>query len=79
MLYDKETIIELVHDTGLSAEAGATAKLTQPYYKGESYVRVKWIRNELSKRQMDGGYGFRDFKVIIGKVSKKWDEILNLK
>ncbi len=53
------------HSRGLGsyrAKTGATAIVTE---LGSHYLRVKWIRNDLSGNQMDGSYGYADFEPVL--------------
>ena len=47
------------------ARKGATAIVTRENRKefGYEYIDVKWIRNDLSNRQGNGGYYSSDFKL----------------
>ena len=52
-------LVVLVNNYQLAAKLGATATVV----KVTKYIYVKWIRNELSNQQNDGGYGLNDFKL----------------
>ena len=55
-------IVELVNDSGMAADKGATAVVTGVR---QNYVAVEWKTR--SNDQMDGGYNPRVFKLVSTK------------
>ena len=60
-------IIELRHNEGFAAKRGATA-IVEKYYDG--IIRIKWIRDNLSGMQHDGGYDERNFILKHRKINE---------
>lgn len=59
------------------AQKGAKAIYQEHYigWENEEYIRVKWIRDELSGRQEDGGYYEHMFKKVEEVSTQKEDRI----
>ena len=57
-------IVELVDNSGIAANIGATAVVTGVKTQ---YLSVKWIRNSLDDNQGNGGYYPHSFKVVSQK------------
>ena len=63
---------------GCAAKPGATAIVTgfSIYGSTVTYVKVKWVRNNLDKGQSDGGYLFRDFEKVATSLREIMEESL---
>ena len=58
-------MVRLVKNEDMTAKIGATAKVIgYDNGYGYRYLKVKWIRNELSGTQDNGGYNEEDFELV---------------
>ena len=62
MRFKNGNLLVLKHSERMGARLGALG-ICKGYTRGgtNAYVQIRWIRNELSGRQGDGGYYERDF------------------
>jgi hypothetical protein len=72
MKFKKGDIVEFQGAHSYSAKKGATA-IVEEYYTGwndEEWLKVKWIRDELSGNQEDGGY-FENHFTKVEEISQQ--------
>jgi archaellum component FlaC len=77
MKFKKGDIVKFEGAATYAAKKGATA-IVEEYYIGWSdkeYVKVKWIRDELSGEQADGGYLEHQFTKVEEVSTQKEDRI----
>ncbi len=77
MKFKKGDVVEFQGAYSYSAKKGATA-IVEEYYTGwndEEWLKVKWIRDELSGNQEDGGYFENHFTKIEEISQQKEDRI----
>jgi hypothetical protein len=77
MKFKKGDIVKFEGAATYAAKKGATA-IVEEYYIGwsdEEYVKVKWIRDELSGEQADGGYFEHQFTKVEEVSQQKEDRI----
>ena len=77
MKFKKGDIVKFEGEGTYAAKKGATA-IVEEYYIGwndEEYVFVKWIRDELSGEQADGGYFEHQFTKVEEVSTQKEDRI----
>jgi hypothetical protein len=77
MKFKKGDIVKFEGEGTYAAKKGATA-IVEEYYIGwndEEYVFVKWIRDELSGEQADGGYFEHQFTKVEEVSQQKEDRI----
>jgi hypothetical protein len=77
MKFKKGDIVEFEGAYSYSAKKGATA-IVEEYYTGwndEEWLKVKWIRDELSGEQADGGYFEHQFTKVEEVSTQKEDRI----
>jgi hypothetical protein len=77
MKFKKGDIVEFEGAATYSAKKGATA-IVEEYYTGwndEEWLKVKWIRDELSGDQEDGGYFENHFTKVEEVSQQKEDRI----
>jgi len=75
MKFKKGDIVEFEGAYSYSAKKGATA-IVEEYYIGwgdEEWLKVKWIRDELSGDQEDGGY-FENYFTKVEEVSQQKED-----
>jgi hypothetical protein len=73
MKFKEGDILEFKGAENYEAQEGATA-VFQGYYIGagdEEYVRVEWVRDDLSGSQDDGGYFEYQFEKVEEEVFQK--------
>ena len=77
MKFKKGDIVKFEGAYSYSAKKGATA-IVEEYYTGwndEEWLKVKWIRDELSGDQEDGGYFENHFTKVEEVSQQKEDRI----
>jgi archaellum component FlaC len=76
MKFKKGDVVEFQGAYSYSAKKGATA-IVEEYYIGwnEEWLKVKWIRDELSGDQEDGGYFENQFTKVEEVSQQKEDRI----
>jgi hypothetical protein len=77
MKFKKGDVVEFQGAYSYSAKKGATA-IVEEYYNGwndEEWLKVKWIRDELSGNQEDGGYFENHFTKVEEVSQQKEDRI----
>ena len=71
-------IVELIDNhMSMNAVEGAKAVVVNPYFidKGVDYLEIEWIRDKKCKKQDNGAYFHKDFRVIGSTESKNFRKI----